>query len=93
MVDNWDDNYQEQLKRLGITCLYHITDKDNLVSIFTDGYLSSWGKTLEDGIRVSNPGGDAVSHRLDARFSPDRRSFVHLYAMEPSDSQLQEFTI
>lgn len=51
------------------------------------------GKTLEDSIKVSNPGGNAVSHRLDARIYPDRRNYVYLYATAPSEAQLRQYSI
>lgn len=92
MLEGWI-NYIEQLEKIGIAYLYHITDKDNLVSILDDGYLSSWGKIIEDDIKVSNPGGNPVTHRLDARISPDRQKYVHLYATAPTDAQLKHYSI
>ncbi len=51
MTEDWNDNYQEQLRLLGITCLYHITDRDNFISILMDGYLSSWARHLKTALR------------------------------------------
>lgn len=89
MIDGWNDNYLEQLESLGITCLYHITDKDNVPSILKERRLSSWRKISEEGIAVPRPGGDAISHRLDAR-NYNRDGYVHLYATEPSEALLEK---
>ena len=84
MMEGWNDDYLEQLKSLGVSCLYHVTDKDNLRSILKERGLSSWKKLSDDGITVPRPGGNAVTHRLDARHM-GRDNCVHLYATKPSD--------
>lgn len=88
MIDGWNDNSLEQLKELGISCLYHLTDKDNLASILKERGLFSWEAMAGNGIPVSRPGGDAVTHRLDKRLE-GRNGCVHLYASKPSDAQIQ----
>lgn len=87
MIEGWNDNYIEQLEALGIKCLYHITDKDNLASVGKERGLSSWRKINSDSISVPRPGGDAIMHRLDARL--DRDDAVHLYACEPTEEKLR----
>lgn len=82
------DGLQDTLENLGIRCLYHVTDKDNLPSILKERGLSSWRQLTEAGIRVPRPGGDAVSHRLDARFG-GRDGAVHLFASEPTEGVLR----
>ena len=84
MIDGWNDDYPDQLRSLGITCLYHITDKDNLPSILKERRLSSWKKLIDDEITVPRPGGNAITHRLDKRFK-GRDNCVHLYATKPSE--------
>ena len=86
MVDGWNENYPEQLKALGITCLYHVTDKDNLPSIVKERNLYSWKKLSMNGIAVTRPGGNAFTHRLDARSGME--DAVHLYACEPTEEAL-----
>lgn len=76
------DDWLEVLQSLGVSCLYHVTDKDNLPSILKERGLCSWSKLSEDEIPVPRPGGSAITHRLDARVGRD--DAVHLYASEPS---------
>lgn len=88
MADGWNDNYLEQLEALGITCLYHVTDKDNLSSIVKERNLYSWKKLSMDGIAVTRPGGNAFTHRLDARSGMD--DAIHLHAFEPTEDLLSK---
>ncbi len=88
MTDGWNDNYLDQLTKLGISCLYHVTDKDNLQSILKERRLSSWKKLSEDGITVPRPGGDSITHRLDAR-NGERDNCVHLFATKPTEESLR----
>ena len=83
MLDGWKDNYIEQLRSLGITCLYHITDKDNLASVLKERGLSTAQQLERNGITCPRPGGDAITHRLDRRLQ--RFDAVHLYAYDPTD--------
>ena len=87
MVDGWNDDYQELLKTLGISCLYHVTDKENLASIIIERSLSPWKYLSVNGIKVPRPGGDAVTHRLDSRFE-GRDDSVHLYAERPNETMI-----
>lgn len=88
MADGWNDNYLDQLMELGVSCLYHVTDKDNLHSILKERRLSSWKKLSDDGIFVPRPGGDPITHRLDVRFG-GRDNCVHLFATKPTEDVLQ----
>lgn len=88
MTDGWSDNYLDQLTELGISCLYHVTDKDNLRSILKERRLSSWKKLSDDGISVPRPGGDSITHRLDARYC-ERDNAVHLFATKPTEAYLR----
>ena len=82
------DDWLERLRSLGVTCLYHVTDKDNLPSILKERGLCSWRMLSDDDIPVPRPGGNAVTHLLDARIG-ERDRAVHLYASEPSSAMLQ----
>ena len=86
MADGWNDNYLEQLEALGITCLYHVTDKDNLPSIVKERNLYSWKRLSMNGITVTRPGGNAFTHRLDIRLGMEEA--IHLYASEPTVEEL-----
>lgn len=88
MDNGWNDSYLDQLKKLGIPCLYHVTDMDNLRSILKERRLSSWKKLSDDGISVPRPGGDAITHRLDARYG-GRDNSVHLFAGKPTEEYLR----
>lgn len=89
MIDGWNEEYLERLQELGVSSFYHITDKDNLHSILKERRLLPWKKLCDDGITVSRPGGDAITHRLDIR-SYNRDNCVHLYATEPTDGMLKD---
>lgn len=54
---------------------YHFTDERNYTSICESGLLSL-RRTTENGIDVSAPGGNALSHQLDRRLGLD--AYVHL---------------
>ena len=83
-------DYIEKLQSLGIHCLYHVTDKDNVASIVKERSLFSWKIAQETGISVTRPGGDPVLHRLDGRLGRD--GYVHLFSMAPSEKQLAQFS-
>lgn len=89
MIDGWNEKYIERLQELGVSYLYHITDKDNLHSILKERRLLPWKKLCEDGIIVPRPGGNGVTHRLDAR-KHQRDNCVHLYAAEPTADMIDE---
>ena len=89
MIDGWNEEYLDRLQELGVSCFYHITDKDNLHSILKERRLLPWKKLCNDGISVPRPGGDAITHRLDIR-SYNRDNCVHLYASEPTDGMLED---
>ena len=81
------DDWLEVLQSLGVSCLYHVTDKDNLPSILKERGLCSWRKLSDDEIPVPRPGGSSITHRLDARVGRD--DAVHLYASKPSPAILR----
>lgn len=89
MIDGWSEIYLERLQELGVSHFYHVTDKDNLQSILKERRLLPWRKLCDDGIVVPRPGGDAITHRLDAR-SHNRDNCVHLYAAEPKEDLLED---
>lgn len=78
-----------KLQSMGIRALYHITDKDNLISIIKERSLYSWSGALDAGISVLRPGGNPVTHRLDARVGRDR--YVHLLPHHPTDRDFLQF--
>ncbi len=78
------------LHSLGINALYHITDKDNLNSIIKERSLYSWGSAQDAGISVFRPGGDPVTHRLDARVGRER--YVHLLPHRPTSGDMRHFS-
>lgn len=83
-------DYIGKLQSLGIKALYHITDKDNLISIVKERCLYSWGSAQDAGIPVLRPGGDPITHRLDARVGRER--YVHLLPHRPTDADLLHFS-
>ena len=64
--NNWQE-YQAVLDQNGITTLYHFTDRDNLESIIKNGGLYSWSDCEQKGIKISKPGGGALSRQLDMK--------------------------
>lgn len=56
---------KKAIKSERIRVLYHFTDQTNLPSIFCGGGLYSWSHCERNGIRISRPGGNQVSRRLD----------------------------
>ena len=81
----------EKLRKLGIGPLYHVTDKDNLISIVKERGLFSWKRAQEDDIVVSRPGGTPINHRLDSRIGRD--GYVHLYPFPPGEGLLKRFSL
>lgn len=86
------DDIIKKLRELGIECLYHITDKDNIPSILKERGLFSWQKSVDDGIIVSRPGGNVVSHRLEAKHPRQLNRYVHLFASEPPADYLERLS-
>ena len=82
----WKENELSLLESLGITRLYHVTDKDNLASIVKERGLSSWSKLQDNQIKVPRPGSDSITRRLDLRSG--RENSVHLYVSYPSEGIL-----
>lgn len=64
--NNWQE-YKAVLDQNGITTLYHFTDRDNLESIINNGGLYSWSDCEQKGIKISKPGGGALSRQLDMK--------------------------
>jgi len=63
-------NYQKYinyLKRNGIQCLYHFTDRSNIESIRRVGGLISWEEANRRNLTIPMPGGDTLSRQLDSR--------------------------
>ena len=58
-------NIQEFLQEKGINCLYHFTDRDNLLSIMKSEGLLSWKDCEKNKIKIIRPGGDETSRDLD----------------------------
>ena len=73
----------------GLGGLYHITDYSNLEQIILNGGIYSWEGTVEKGIDVRSPGGDAVTRVMDRRrgLGP----FVHLYLSEPAEALVKSY--
>lgn len=63
---NWQD-FKAILDQYGITKLYHFTDRSNLESIIKEGGLYSWMDCDKKGIKITKPGGEALSRALDCR--------------------------
>lgn len=63
---NWQE-FKAILDQYGITKLYHFTDRSNLESIITEGGLYSWMDCDKKGIKITKPGGEALSRALDCR--------------------------
>lgn len=63
---NWQD-FKAILDQYGITKLYHFTDRSNLESIIKEGGLYSWMDCDKKGIKITKPGGEALSRSLDCR--------------------------
>ena len=63
---NWQD-FKAILVQYGITKLYHFTDRSNLESIIKEGGLYSWMDCDRKGIKITKPGGEALSRSLDCR--------------------------
>ena len=63
---NWQD-FKAILDQYGITKLYHFTDRSNLESIIREGGLYSWMDCDKKGIKITKPGGEALSRALDCR--------------------------
>lgn len=66
---------RETLSNLGITSVYHFTDKANLDTIGKYG-IQSLKSILEKGISVKYFGAEELSHHLDKRKGLDR--YAHL---------------
>ena len=86
------DDIIKKLRELGIESLYHITDKDNIPSILKERGLFSWQKSVDDGINISRPGGNVVSHRLEAKHPRHPNRYVHLFASEPSADYIERLS-
>lgn len=56
---------QDFLHEKGIRCLYHFTDRANLLSIIKHEGLLSWKDCEAQGIRIVRPGGDSLGKSLD----------------------------
>lgn len=63
---NWQD-FKAILDQYGIAKLYHFTDRSNLESIIKEGGLYSWMDCDKKGIKITKPGGEALSRALDCR--------------------------
>jgi len=63
---NWQE-FKAILDQYGITKLYHFTDRSNLESIIKEGGLYSWMDCDKKGIKITKPGGEALSRSLDYR--------------------------
>ena len=63
---NWQE-FKAILDQYGITKLYHFTDRSNLESIIKEGGLYSWMDCDRKGIKITKPGGEALSRALDCR--------------------------
>jgi len=65
----YKSNWQSYFKIItnNIENLYHFTDNKNLKSIIENGGLYSWKYAGQNGIKISNPGGNELSRRLDYR--------------------------
>ena len=59
------DKFAALVKRHRIGSLYHFTDARNLESIRRNGGLYSWWQCSRRGIRITAPGGDQRSRRMD----------------------------
>ena len=59
------DKFAALVKRHRIGSLYHFTDARNLESIRRNGGLYSWWQCGRRGIRITAPGGDRRSRRMD----------------------------
>lgn len=76
--------YHKYLKRKNIECVYHFTDRENLNSILDNGGLYSLKACSKNGISVSRPGGNQLSHELDRKANLDnyiRLSFTPNHPM------------
>lgn len=78
-----------------IRVLYHFTDQANLSSILCSGGLYSWSHCERNGIRISRPGGNQASRRLDRQRGLEdyvRLSFVKeppMYHVAKRDGRIQ----
>lgn len=77
------------LRKGGLGCLYHVTDRSNLESIIVNGGLSSWADMKAKDIKPTASGGDAVSRRNDRKAGLD--GYVHLYLCEPQPRMLERY--
>lgn len=66
----------DYLNKKKVTCFYHFTDANNIDSIKRYGGLYSWCYCEQNGIKISNPGGDLLSRKLDTR--KELQDFVRL---------------
>ena len=73
----------------GLGRLYHVTDRSNLEQIILNGGICSWAGTVEKGIDVPSPGGDAVTRLMDRRLGLG--SHVHLYLSEPDEALVESY--
>lgn len=76
--------YHKFLKRGNINYIYHFTDKANISSIIENQGLYSFKSCVERGLKITKPGGDALSQRLDRKAGLDdfiRLSFTEKHPM------------
>jgi hypothetical protein len=59
--------FEEIVKRHRIHSLYHFTDSRNLDSVRSYGGLYSWWQCEQRGIKITAPGSDRLSRRLDRK--------------------------
>lgn len=74
------------LRERGVRRFYHFTDRSNLAGIDEEGGLYAWHILDERAMDVPCPGGDPLSHRVDARLGLDR--YIHL-SLSPDPPSLQ----
>lgn len=85
-----EHSFIDKLQSIGISSLYHLTDKDNLISIIKERGIFSVQNARDADIVVSRPGGTAITHRLDARHGRD--GCVHLFPTAPTEDVLRAFS-
>lgn len=65
LSNHWEE-VQNELKKHGITKLYHFTSRKNLNSIIKNKGLFSWSHCENNGIKINEPGGSQLSRNLDS---------------------------
>ncbi|GHT78596.1 hypothetical protein FACS189464_2320 [Bacteroidia bacterium] len=80
---NWQE-FQQVLHDNNITTLYHFTDRANIKSIKRHGGLYSWQYCDNNGIKISQTGGNPLSRGLDTKYDLQnyvRVSFIKAHPM------------